>query len=217
MDTYDKLARDYHEDKNCFKVVPKFKVGDWIVSNYNNVTYIESISDTKYNLQCKDGFHEKMSIEYIDRNWHLWSIDDAKDGDVLAYVTDEEDLWIMIYWSLYEPYEGHVHYHALLVNDSFSDKGTCCICINDLKPATKEQRDLLFSKMKEAGYEWDAEKKELKKTEQKSKWSDEDDGMVAGIKSHLRQSLTSEAYTSYRRWLESLKQRMEELTEEKLL
>ena len=34
---------------------------------------------------------------------------------------------------------------------------------NQLKPATKEQRDLLFSKMKEAGYEWDAEKKELKK------------------------------------------------------
>ena len=30
-------------------------------------------------------------------------------------------------------------------------------------PATKEQRDLLFAKMKEAGYEWDAEKKELKK------------------------------------------------------
>ena len=32
----------------------------------------------------------------------------------------------------------------------------------DVKPATKEQRDLLFSKMKEAGYEWDSEKKELK-------------------------------------------------------
>lgn len=30
-------------------------------------------------------------------------------------------------------------------------------------PATKEQRDLLFKKMKEAGYEWDAEKKELHK------------------------------------------------------
>lgn len=30
-------------------------------------------------------------------------------------------------------------------------------------PATKEQRDMLFAKMKEAGYEWDAEKKELRK------------------------------------------------------
>ena len=30
-------------------------------------------------------------------------------------------------------------------------------------PATKEQRDLLFQKMKDAGYEWDEDKKELKK------------------------------------------------------
>ena len=37
-------------------------------------------------------------------------------------------------------------------------------------PATKEQRDTLFAKMKEAGYIWDAEKKELKKIEQKSAW-----------------------------------------------
>ena len=36
-----------------------------------------------------------------------------------------------------------------------------------VKPATKEQRDLLFQKMKEAGYEWDVDKKELKKIEQK--------------------------------------------------
>ena len=33
-------------------------------------------------------------------------------------------------------------------------------------PATKEQCDFLFQEMKEAGYEWDAEKKELKKIEQ---------------------------------------------------
>ena len=69
--------------------------------------------------------------------------------------------------ALYKPYEGHVHYHALLVNDEFSDKGTCCICIDNLKPATKEQRDLLFKKMNNAGFTFDFEKKELKKIEQK--------------------------------------------------
>ena len=37
--------------------------------------------------------------------------------------------------------------------------------VNDTKlhPATKEQRDLLFQKMHVAGYEWNDEKKELKK------------------------------------------------------
>jgi hypothetical protein len=42
----------------------------------------------------------------------------------------------------------------------------CCyvgdVSRDDYAPATKEQRDLLFHKMKEAGYEWNAEKKELK-------------------------------------------------------
>ena len=59
---------------------------------------------------------------------------------------------------------------------------------NQLKPATKEQCDLLFQKMYEAGYEWDAEKKELKllitngddffeseNCEQKPSWSEEDE------------------------------------------
>ena len=45
----------------------------------------------------------------------------------------------------------------------------------DFVPATREQRDLFFQKMKEAGYEWNAKKKELKKIEQKSSWSEEDE------------------------------------------
>lgn len=36
---------------------------------------------------------------------------------------------------------------------------------NDIAAATKEQRDLLFQKMKETGYEWGGEKKELRKIE----------------------------------------------------
>lgn len=149
------------------KVEPKFKVGNWYQCTKDffgkGVTFDKN---TAYYcakegcLQCEYGCHIAIVKDLYD-NFKLWTIQDAKDGDVLSYVTDEGDLWIMIYRSLYEPYEGHVHYHALLVNDNFGDKGTCCICIDDLNPAAKEQCDLLFSKMKEAGYEWDAEKKEL--------------------------------------------------------
>lgn len=35
--------------------------------------------------------------------------------------------------------------------------------VDKAMPATKEQRDLLFAKMKETGYEWDTDKKELNK------------------------------------------------------
>lgn len=141
---------------------PMFKVCDWIVSPNGVCWHIDKIEDGRYYVSCETGECADWPIS-SESIYHQWTIQDAKNGDVLSYVTDEEDLWIMIYWSLYEPYEGHVHYHALLVNDNFDDKGTCCICIDDLKPATKEQRELLFQKMKEEGYEWDADTKQLKK------------------------------------------------------
>lgn len=150
------------EEKSADKVEPKFKVGDWVVCEELNTALIVSIDDEKYEVEFIDGNKGFPHIDYIDRMFHLWTIQDAKVGDVLSYVTDEEDLWIMIYWSLYKPY-GLVHYHALLVNDNFGDKGTCCICIDDLKPATKEQRDTLFTKMKEAGYTWNEKELKLEK------------------------------------------------------
>jgi hypothetical protein len=42
--------------------------------------------------------------------------------------------------------------------------GTCKPDLWDIKgvtPATTEQRDLLFQKMKEKGYEWDVKEKKL--------------------------------------------------------
>ena len=145
-----------------------FHEGDWIVQENIGVYKVIEVCESWYEVIDIEDNHYSISFdkEYM---CHFWSIKDAKDGDVLSYVTDEEDLWIMIYWSLYEPYEGHVHYHALLVNDNFSDKGTCCICINDLKPATKEQRGILFQKVHEAGYEWNDKRKKLRKINQKRK------------------------------------------------
>ena len=167
------------KQKPTDKVEPKFNVGDWI-TNGNLTCKVLSVTGKSYELHLynDDYCHFETDVKSTDKDYHLWTVNDAKDGDVLAYVTDEEDLWIMIYWSLYEPYEGHVHYHALLVNDNFSDKGTCCICIDNLKPATKEQRELLFQKMKEAGYEWDTETHQLKKIE-----DEEYDGEDYGIDS----------------------------------
>lgn len=151
------------EQKPTDNVEPKFNVGDWIVTPDNKVKQIEKVTFGNYWFTDESLYN----ITDVDNKGHLWTIQDAKDGDVLSYVTDEGDLWIMIYKSLYEHYEGHVHYHALIFNNDFTDRGTCFIYINNLKPATKEQRDLLFQKMKEAGYEWDAKEKELKKIEQK--------------------------------------------------
>lgn len=157
---YLEVSDIYPEQNSTNKDEPKFHEGDWVVYKCD-ICQIVKREEGCNKLVTNFGIEKELVNERNLSTARLWTIQDAKDGDVLSYVTDEEDLWIMIYWSLYEPYEGHVHYHALLVNDNFSDKGTCCICINDLKPATKEQRDLLFQKMHETGYDWNANKKEL--------------------------------------------------------
>ena len=51
------------------------------------------------------------------------------------------------------------------------------LCYTGVHPATKTQSTLLFTKMKEAGYEWDNEKKELKGVEQESAWNEKIKGL----------------------------------------
>lgn len=62
-------------------------------------------------------------------------------------------------------------------SDAFCPLSVNLVC-SKITPATKEQRDLLFQEMHEAGYEWDSEKRKLKKIEQVSNWSEENEGRL---------------------------------------
>ena len=155
---------------------PKFKVGDWVVSDCNNVAYIESISETKYNLQCIDGSHEKMSVEYVDRCWHLWTIQDAKDGDVLVHSSFMFDDFIFIYNNT-SISQAYCYYPNERNRFIIEDRGHQCPWnMQEVTPATKEQRDQLKKAMTDAGYTFDFDKKELKEIEDEE-YNDEDYGI----------------------------------------
>ena len=66
----------------------KFKVGDWIVYNFPNhcANSLMLVRDVRfYGYLCSDPDGQMFyGRSYIDRNYHLWDIQDAKDGDVLA-------------------------------------------------------------------------------------------------------------------------------------
>lgn len=150
------------EQKPNAKVEPKFKVGDWIANDYC-VGKIIALTDGAYLLESEQGV--PFSCEH---NAHLWTIQDAEDGDVLAFndghgndcieliksITGKKiEFWFCLTnGNSYEAFDGNLPYTNLASR-------------KDATPATKEQRDLLFAKMKQAEYEWDAEKKELKKIE----------------------------------------------------
>ena len=155
------------KQKTTDKVEPKFKVGDWIVCG-KLVTQITSIENDGY-TNSDQGF---ISFETA-KKFHLWTIQDAKDGDVLTSIGFHNNCTFIFNgldnWKFDEPNgdravaTGYCCLSASADNMEFGIQGPDCVEVNTIKPATKIQRDLLFQKMKEAGYEWDSEKKELKK------------------------------------------------------
>lgn len=151
------------------KIEPKFKVGDWIVDKSGHIQQVLDFRGGIYTCT-----HNSFTID-CESNYHLWTIEDAKAGDVLVYETDEVE-WIFIYREIVPAASEVPHdllrYYFLLEGNYFNWNGVSAMITDDyklyLKPATKEQQDTLFAKMKEAGYEWDSEKKELKKIEVKT-------------------------------------------------
>lgn len=149
------------ENETVNKTEPKFKVGDWIVNRLGNIWHIDSFDAKNYQVTNTKGEHNYFPINIQDR-MHLWTIADAKPGDVLA--TEPIDAYPSPFVAIYKIRRpDYFNSYCLIRFDGKFYEADTGHSIENIYPATKEQRDLLFQKMKEAGYEWDAEKKELNK------------------------------------------------------
>ena len=150
-----------NEQNYTDKIEPIFKVGDWVVNKFGDSWYIDSLDKKNYQVSDGKGNYNYFPISKQDE-MHLWTIQDAKDGDILA--CKEEILLFKSYSklqgriSLYCWYNGHTNnFHSKEVIDILLTTR------NKVYPATKEQRDLLFQKIKEAGYKWNVKTKTLDK------------------------------------------------------
>ena len=215
----DYSSIDPHFGKPIDKVEPKFHEGEWIVHHgTENIYQVVAVIDNQYQLKYGNTYTVQKCAD-VDRCARLWDIiKDAKKGDVLT-----------------SDYEGGICI-ALLKNVlSISEIEMYCHLINDdlfipksgysnatWHPATKEQRDLLFKKMKESGYEWDAEKKELCKIEPKPEenkgniggispnWSEEDECYMSECIGAIatKEGWSFEEKRKTKHWLQSLKGRV---------
>ena len=152
-------------EKPTDKVVePKFHEGEWCIDNEDDTIFqIVKVLDKTYTCETNKGIAYTCTYYSLENDARLWTIQDAKDGDVL--VASDNSLFIFE-----KVMDNGAYYHfSLCKNGSMeiSDGNHAWETARACHPATKEQRDLLFQKMKEAGYEWDDEKKELKKIEHK--------------------------------------------------
>ncbi len=151
------------EQKSANKVEPKFKEGDWVV--FNGLTlYINEVVKGYYRTISKSGTPNSYDWN-IDNAARLWTIKDAKDGDVLFH-SDSASNGIFIFKELlkYEFGEKVICYCDYDSEDHFclGEHHTCCWAdAKILHPATKEQRETLFEKMKLEGYRWDEDEKKV--------------------------------------------------------
>ena len=157
---------EWDAEKKELKVKPKFEVGDWLVHNERkHIVKVVNHTPLDYEVVNILGYHHTVTDTAIENNYHLWSIADAKDGDVLAV---EDKNFITPFVAIYkERGLDFFNSHCFIGFDGNFYKGEEGHSTENIHPATTEQRDLLFQKMKEAGWEWDAENKELKKTQRR--------------------------------------------------
>ena len=151
------------------KVEPKFHEGDWIV--WRNQCYNVNYTGCGYELIDQNGLSTSLIYTTIDENAHLFSLQDAKDGDVLAFYSEYRGNK-MVQVGIIEKYVGKhggcSNTYKIYVGVNWENNlqiGEYMGCSN-IRPATKEQRDTLFTKMHDAGYTFDFETKELKKIEE---------------------------------------------------
>jgi len=155
-----KKQGEHNPTDNDDKIEPKFHEGDWVVVS-GEVILICDIRNNLYDVMFADGEHRHYDTNILDKESRLWTIADAKDGDVLVASDDS----IFIFAGV--AYCACKYYVALTVyNDVSISKDvelSSWEMSNAVHPATKEQCDHLFKVMKEKGYKWCNEKKELKK------------------------------------------------------
>lgn len=175
----NRVAKKQGEQKPTDKVEPKFREGDWVVYCNDDVDLITGIEENGYCIN-NGGY-----IPFVCENeMRLWDITDAKVGDVLvSESTCGLGTWYCIFKSL-DGDESMTVYCYLSRDGRFETKKELCFDKDpyNTKPATKEQIDTLMKVMADAGYEWDAEKKELKNIEEEYNGEDYGiDGLYAAI------------------------------------
>ena len=139
--------------------IPKFKVGEWII--FNGLTLlVNKVIQGYYRTISKDGIYNSYDWA-IDNAARLWTIADAKDGDVLVHSSFMFDDFIFIYnnTSLLQAY---CYYYKQINKIVIEDRSHPCPWnMQEVTPATKEQRDALMGAITEAGHLWDSKNKRL--------------------------------------------------------
>jgi hypothetical protein len=156
---------DLIKQKKTDKVEPKFHEGEWVVQGHN-ILKIRYIGDEYYCYETVGGYVDSMLISEINSLYHKFTIQDVKEGDVLAIepIKGYHSPFVAIYKKRNK--EDFDSYCFIGFDGKFY-KGESGHSTEGVHPATKEQRDTLEKAMTDAGYRWNPNEKKLEKIEQR--------------------------------------------------
>ena len=218
----DYSSIDPHFGKPIDKLKPKPHEGEWLCenepNNYARFIQILEVVDVqgKERYRISRDLHNDEDVaecRFIKNNYHSFTIQDVKDGDVLS-----DGNTIFIFKDLLS--DNSVVSYCDYDTDSGESDAFCPLPMNlmcsKITPATKEQREQLEKAIADAGYIFNFEKKKLKKVEQKSAWSEDDErerkriiGLLEGWLSTFKETCYAEDCECGIDWLKSLKGRVQ--------
>ena len=158
------VMEEQGKQKFTNQVEPKFHVGDWCIDNEDGTIFqITKVLDNTYAYKTNEGNEGYYCTHYsIEKDCHLWTIQDAKPGEILVAPPmkgSEHPEQIFIFKEIKdrEYVRNAVEYYCRCTNDEFAvnERGFMGQAHDYFTPATKEQCELLSQKMKEAGYKWE--------------------------------------------------------------
>jgi hypothetical protein len=151
---------EWHAEHLCLKPTNGhiFNVGDWCIDNIDGTRFeITKTENDFYTYRTLEGKEYSCSYRSLETDAHLWSIEDANSGDVLVY---NDQYFIFKKMSSKNSFIAYCSYHYIGY-DSICVDEKVSYSTENVKLATKEQREYLLSHLPKAGYVWRADKLKL--------------------------------------------------------
>jgi hypothetical protein len=182
---------------------PKFKPGEWIAADGTDVNEdyrivrIIKADGGNYAIESPKGFLGCNSFDRWESDYHLWTIDDAREGDIL--VSEQGSLFV--YTGRKSEKDGRPFAYCGVICGNFIEYPPTIPCTDwEVNPATYEQYIEMESKMREAGYGWDptfTKPVRVLQEEQKSayapQWTKEDETYYSRISECIEQDTETSA------------------------
>lgn len=140
------------EDEQKSLIKPKFNVGDWIIFYRDTLRISEIIQESRcYRTISTTGLHNSYDWG-LDNIARLWTIADAKDGDVLV-----ADNLIVIFAKSFEDSSMMIHSSYDLINKVFDSGGH--LYYTNVRPATVEESAFLLKQATKSQLSYDKQTK----------------------------------------------------------